>query len=132
MQVSQLSKKILDTPYVYLELQNGIISGYYKSELKIDLAVARDIVRLRNEFQDQQVYPALIFDNGVRSMNKEARDYFSTREGSRGLSAAALVLNSPFSKMFGNFLLKINSPVMPVKIFTDPAKAKVWLNQFKK
>lgn len=63
-------------------------------------------------------------------MNKEARDYFSTKEGSRGLSAAALVLKSPFSKMFGNFLLKINSPVMPVKIFNDDKKAKLWLQQY--
>lgn len=131
MQLAQEQKKILDTPYVYLELNEGIISGYYKSELIIDLETAKDIVRLRNEFQEQKVYPAMIFDNGVRSMNKEARDYFSTKEGSRGLSAAALVLKSPFSKMFGNFLLKINSPVMPVKIFNDQVKAKLWLNQFK-
>lgn len=131
MQLAQEQKKILDTPYVYLELSEGIISGYYKSELIIDLEIAKDIVKLRNEFQEQKVYPAMIFDNGVRSMNKEARDYFSTKEGSRGLSAAALVLKSPFSKMFGNFLLKINSPVMPVKIFNDQVKAKLWLNQFK-
>ena len=131
MQLAQEQKKILDTPYVYLELNEGIISGYYKSELIIDLETAKDIVKLRNEFQDQKIYPAMIFDNGVRSMNKEARDYFSTKEGSRGLSAAALVLKSPFSKMFGNFLLKINSPVMPVKIFNDQVKAKLWLNQFK-
>lgn len=124
------ANQTLDTPYVFLEIKEGIVSGFYKTDLMIDLLVAKQVVQQRKEFFNNNDYPVMIFDNGVRGMNKEARDYFSSAEGSAGIKAAALILKFSFSKMFGNFLLKINKPIIPVKIFNDEKKARIWLQQF--
>ncbi len=128
---SKNEKRVLDTPYVYMELEDGIMVGYYKSNIRITLEKAKAIVAERNAFFSYRSYPALIYDNGVRSMDKDARDFFASVEGSVGISAAALVLKSSFSVFLGNFLLKISKPVIPAKIFTNKEKALIWLQQFK-
>ena len=45
--------KILDTPYVHMELKDGIIIGHYKSDQKITLDIAREVVATRYEFYEK-------------------------------------------------------------------------------
>ena len=131
MSTDQRNKRVLDTPFVYMELENGILRGYYKKDVAITEEVARRIVKERFEYFDKKSFPALVFDNGVKSIDKEARDFFSSPEGNIGISAGALVLKSSFSMVLGNFLLKISRPVIPARIFTNELSALKWLEQFK-
>jgi hypothetical protein len=131
MMAGQEHTRVLDTPYVYMKLEDGILRGYYKENVRITAEIARTIVKERFEYFDRKSFPALIFDNGVKSIDKEARVYFSSPEGIIGLTAACLVLKSSFSMVLGNFLLKLNRPIIPVRIFTNELSALKWLEQFR-
>lgn len=39
----------------------------------------------------------------------------------------ALVAKSPVERMIANFFLGLNKPQVPVRMFTDPDKARAWL-----
>jgi hypothetical protein len=74
--------------------------------------------------------PALIFNQGVISMDKEARQFLSSADGIKGLKAAAIILDSPFGSFLGNFFLAVNKTSMPVRIFSSAGSAAKWLAQF--
>lgn len=120
----------LDTPYVHLKIDGGILIGTYKKGLKITLPIAREIIQTRKDFTEGRPYPALIYNQGVISMDKAAREFMSSEEGIKGLKAAAIILDSPFGSFLGNFFLMVNKTSLPVKIFTTVAPALKWLSQF--
>ncbi len=123
--------KDFDHPYVFFSLRDGILCMTYRSGLIIDRKMAMEIVATRLRIFNERDYPLLILDQGIVSMDKDARDFFASREGSSGLNSAAMVLKSVFSKVLGNFFLKVHPPHMPVRIFNEEEKAMAWLEQFK-
>lgn len=126
-----MNKRVLDNEHIHIEYIDGIMIGYFKEGLNITLNVAKEIVKVRTEFFENKYYPMLIEDKGVVSMTKEARDFFSTKEGANCVTAGALLLKSVFSTYLGNFFLKVAKPITPAKIFTDKNKAIEWLQKFK-
>lgn len=124
--------KILDTPYVHLVLQDDLLTATYKKGLKIDLDIAKEVVRSRLEFADHKPIVALVYNAGVVSMTKEARDFLSSDDGVRGVIAGAIVLDSPFGSFLGNFYLSVAKPKRPIRIFSKPGTAMKWLQQFRK
>ncbi|MCW3090010.1 MAG: hypothetical protein JWP81_1079 [Ferruginibacter sp.] len=120
----------LDTPYIHLRIQDNILVGTYKKNVSINLAIARQIVLDRLSFTEGKMYPSLIMSEGIISMDKPAREYLSSEQGTAGLVAAAIIANSPFSWMLGNFFMKVNKTSMPVKIFTKIPRAIGWLKTF--
>ena len=124
--------KILDTPYVYLELHNDLLIGTYKKGLKVTLEIAKAIVKTRLEFIDYKPKLTLALNQGVISMTKEARDYLASDEGVRGCIAGAIVLDSPVGSFLGNFYLLVSKPKVPARIFTKNEDAIKWLSKFRK
>jgi|SRR2546423_13159933 hypothetical protein len=122
--------KELDTAHVHLLIKDGILIGTYKKGLKINLQIAKEIVETRIGFTNNKLMPALIYNQGVISMDKGAREYFSSDEGVRGLKAAAIILDSPFASFLGNFFVFVNKTKMPVRIFSSTPTALKWLKKF--
>ena len=120
----------LDTPYVHLCIKNKILIGTYKRNQRISLKAAREIVSTRKAFTHGCSMPALIISQGLITIDRPARKYFSSEEGTAGLTACAVVVNSIFSSFLGNFFLTVNKTAMPVKIFSNMDKAEKWLQQF--
>lgn len=120
----------LDTSYVHLKITEGIIIGTYKPGLKINLEMAKEIVQIRLTFAEHKSMPALINGQGVVSVDKAARDFFSSKHGIKGLKAAAIIVESPFNSFLGNFFLWVNKTRLPVKIFTNSSFAFSWLKKF--
>lgn len=120
----------LDTPYVNLRIEDSILVGTYKKDLHIDLDIAKQIVQCRLAFTRGKKMPSLIISQGVVSMDKPAREYLASNEAVEGLAASAIIVNSPFSSLLGNFFLKVNKTKIPVKIFSDIPKAEKWLRKF--
>ena len=124
--------KILDTPYVYYELQDDLMIGTYKKDLKINLEIAKEIVKVRQEFANHSPVLGLIYNQGVIKMDKKAREYFASDEGVKGIIAAAIVVGSPFTTFLANFFVSVNKPKMPVRVFSNAADARKWLQRYRK
>lgn len=118
-------------PTVQFKISEGILHVTYEYGLSISYEAAREIVRKRIEYTNNVPYPLLILDRGVRSIDKEARDFFSSKDGTKNIIASALVLESIYSSLLGNFFVKITQPDIPVKIFTNKSRALKWLQHYK-
>jgi hypothetical protein len=123
-------EKTMDTVAVYLEMDNGILIGTYKPNVKITLKVAKEIVATRLSFISNKTMPALVLNQGVIKMDKDARDFLSSPEGTKGIKCAAILINSTFISFTVNFFLKVTKTNIPVKTFTDKKEALIWLQQF--
>lgn len=122
--------KVLDTPFVRLELKDNILFGTYKKGIKMNMEMATFIVNTRLEFTNGEDVPALIVSEGIVSMDKNTREFMASKEGSKGIKAAAILLKSSFGSFVANFYLTVNKPPMPVRIFTNKNLAIKWLQQF--
>lgn len=123
--------KILDTPYVHFELRDDLLIGTFKKGLKINLEIAKEIVKAWQDFTEHKPVRQLIYNQGVVSMDKKARDYLSSEEAVGKIIAGAIVLDSPFGSFLGNFYLSVSKPKMPARIFSNTESALKWLDKFK-
>jgi hypothetical protein len=119
----------IETPYVRLELRpDGILVAWYKKGTKIDLPTAHEIVASRIAFTGESTFPVLLYIEGLVTIEREARAYISSPEGVKYLSAAAIMEDSPFAAAVGNLFSTLNNPFkIPVRIFTKPQSAIIWL-----
>jgi hypothetical protein len=74
--------------------------------------------------------PALINIINIKSISKEARDYYSSDATKEAESAVAMLLGSPVSRVIGNFFLGLNRSVVPTRLFTSELEAIQWLKGF--
>lgn len=63
------------------------------------------------------------------SITGDARRYYASDAVAAVVSAQALVVRSPVSRMIGNFFLGLNKPVYPTRLFGDARSAAGWLQQ---
>jgi hypothetical protein len=124
--------KVLDTPYVYYELQGDLLIATYKKDLKVNLDMAKEIIRERHEFTEHQPVALLVYNQGVVRMDKKARELLSSGDGVKGIVAAAIVVGSPFTSFMANFFVSVNKPKMPARVFSDPEGALKWLEKYRK
>jgi len=126
-------KKILDTPYVHFELQDDdVLICTYKKGSKLNLDMAKEIVKARLELMNYEPTLVLVYNQGVVSMDKKAREYLASDDGVKGVIAAAIVVGSPFTSFMANFFVSVNRPKMPVRIFSNAKDALKWLQKFRK
>ena len=123
--------KVLDSRYVYLELHDDLLIGTYKKGLKINLEIAKEIVRAWQDFTEHKPVLQLVYNAGVVSMDKKARDYLSSDEAVGKIIAGAIVLDSPFGSFLGNFYLSVSKPKIPARIFSKTENALKWLDKFR-
>ena len=111
-------------------IENGIMNVSFKIP-SVDAASAKFIAATRIRYCNEKSYPTVIDIREVKSVTKEARETLAVDEGIKFVSACAMLINSPVSKIIGNFFLTINKPSLPNRIFTDREEALKWLQQFK-
>ena len=117
----------LDTAYVRFELDGNLLTATYKKGKTITLQIAKEIVQDRINFTKHQPVLVLIVNQGGLSFNKEAREYLSSAEGIQGIIAAVILSETVATAMIGNFIIKVNKPHIPVRMFTNRSKALTWL-----
>ena len=74
-------------------------------------------------------YPILVDLREIKSISKEARDHFSMRGRKPNVTAIAMVVSSPLSRIIGNFFLGLNRPTVPTRMFTAESEAILWMKR---
>jgi hypothetical protein len=129
MEIETMKQTLIENEDLAIELEDGIIIGIFKPE-HIDIEIAKKLVKYRIQATAGKHFPTIVNIKSVKSSTKEARDFFASEKGCEGIIATALIIDSPLGSMIGNFYINISRPLRPVRLFTDEAKAKKWLNQF--
>ena len=120
----------VDNEFVKIVLKDNIAQGYYKKNVHIDLEAAKLITKERIQLQNNKFYPSLADLSGLKSITKEAREYFCN-EGSVFISAFAFVGINPVITSFLNFYSLINNPPYPLKYFNNINQAYKWIAKYK-
>jgi hypothetical protein len=119
----------IENEYVKLWIDDGVMYGEYKSDVVIDLHAAKKVAEDRMKLANGVSAPFLGYLDGMSSVTKEARDYFSKNEGVKYMKKLALITTSPISRILGNFWLQISRPTVPTKLFATKEDALKWLKE---
>ena len=112
--------------------KDGIAHTKVKPLAEVTIKEAEENSDVVNSFIDQtkKRYPLLIDSRNIKSMSKEARDYFSVQNRVTSINSFAVVIDSPLSRIIGNFFMGLNKPSVPAKLFTNEEEAIRWLKQY--
>ena len=73
--------------------------------------------------------PLLCDLTDVVRMTQDCRKHFAGAEHAAVFTQCALIVNSPLSKIIGNFFLGANKPLRPTRLFTDVEDGVTWLKK---
>jgi signal transduction histidine kinase len=106
---------------------HGIVHNLYDKDAVIDLDVIKENVELsKNFFQGEKIL-ILTHIQKIRDITKEAREYISSEKTNEVSKKVAIIVGSPLSRLAGNLLLKVDTPIQPTKLFADESSARQWL-----
>jgi hypothetical protein len=125
-----MDKPSFENDYAKFWIEAGVVFFVYKDNSSIDLNAAKQIVNDRIQFQGKVAYPIYCDIRGMKKADKAARDFLA-KEGSSYTKGVAIIVDSPMTKIIGNFYLGLNKPTTPTKMFTDKQEALAFLKQFK-
>lgn len=126
----EIPKTALDLKCFYSWMGgDGIARTKVKPGADIDLEAARENSKAINSFFTGKKYPLLIDARNVRTMTRDARNQFSTKGRETNTIAFAIVIDSPLSRVIGNFFMGINKPAVPTRLFDNTEDAEKWLKR---
>ena len=120
------------TQRLYWDTENEIVWGELHTNVLTEAAAKEDIdaqERLRDSLGRAKTR-VLIDMTRITEIAKEGRDYFANERTASIQRATALLIESPVSRVIGNFFMGLNKPMTPTRLFTDPKKAIKWLHTF--
>lgn len=109
---------------------DGIARTRVKPLAAVDIAEAKENSQAVNSLFTGKSFPLLIDSRQIKSMTREARDFFSMNNRASYVLAFAIIIQSPLSSIIGNFFMGINKPRVPARLFTNEADAVKWLQNF--
>lgn len=101
---------------------DGICYTVVRPNVSIVLQDALENCVSIKEISGDTIYPLLVNLKEINSISKEARDHFSMQNRTPAVSAIAMLIRSPVSRVVGNFFLGINKSTVPTKLFTVKLK----------
>jgi hypothetical protein len=97
-------------------------------------------LRLEDSLDEFRVYqstfcregkrPIVVNITNIKTVSKESRNIYTSEEMGNIISAAALIVGNPVSRIIGNFYMGISKTRMQVRMFTSTHEAITWLRNY--
>lgn len=123
--------KEVENDFVKFWIEDNILYSQFKKPTDGTIENIKAIIDLRNEISDGEKQYWCYDFNGIKSYNKEARDY-AEKNGQEDLYACAVVLNSHIAKFILNAFMVLKKSTVPLRGFAKKNEAINWLNELKK
>ena len=120
-------KRIVETEWATMWLENDILFFVWKKQVSIDLSGAKKTVTHRLLLQQGKPYRVLCNINGVRHIEKNAWHYLSG-EGAELVEELVLVAATPLEQVFSKYI-STRMRSVPIKVFPDMETARKYLSQ---
>lgn len=113
---------------VFEERADGIVIQRLTPNLVQSLADAQENIAALVELCGER-HRGLLFDmrGGGLSTESGVREAYARSEGMKRLFGIAMRINSTAGRIAGNFLIAVQLPTTPTRLFTDEAAALTWL-----
>ena len=112
------------------KVEPGIARIIYKADARVTIAEARENVEAVAKVGDGVPSPVFIDVRPLSTIDRDSRQYFVGDEAGEVTSATALLVDSPMSRVIGNFFIGVNRSEWPVRMFSGESEAMVWLEGF--
>ena len=109
---------------------DGIVRTKVKPQAEVTLKESLENSLVVNDLHTNKKFPLLIDSRLIKSISKEARDHFSIKNRSTNINSFAVIIESPLSRIIGNFFMGLNKPTVPAKLFNNEQDAITWLKQY--
>lgn len=109
---------------------DGIARTKVKPQSEITVKEAKENSDAVNSLHSETNFPLLVDARNIKSMTKDARDHFSMNNRASYVNAFAILIDSPLSKIIGNFFMGLNKPRVPARLFTEEEEALLWLRGY--
>ena len=109
---------------------DGIVRTKVKPLAEVTIKESLENSHAVNSYKTPKKYPLLIDARNIKSISKEARDNFSIKNRDTNINSFAVIIESPLSKIIGNFFMDLNKPSVPARLFNSEEDAVVWLKQY--
>lgn len=126
-----MKDKYFCNEFVEMWVENGILHIVHVPFATITLEIAEINVAARLEITDGKTLPVFADVRGAKTMTKEARQYLSTGDGIKGISAGAFLIKTQIEALMANAWLVLYPMKVPTRLFTDKEGALGWLEKYK-
>ena len=106
---------------------DGIVHLVWAPRVGIALEDARAATEAMTQLTGGRRSPLLVDTREVGPMDRPARTELSRRGDL--VTAVALIVGTPLSRMMGNFFLSVAKPMAPTRLFDEEATALDWLRE---
>lgn len=109
---------------------DGLVLATMNDGARFELDDAREAVAATWRVAGERRGPVVVDSRGVRMQSRAARQYFMSEEVARKVSAVAIVVGSPVSRVIGSFFLRMGKHHVPTQLFTELDDARAWAKGF--
>ena len=125
-----MENEVIETPTAKFWLRgDGIVQAVNLSRSQITLADAKENVTAVLKVANGKRVPLFVDTTSVRSVTREARLYYR-EEAAVHATAAAILVGSTISRVIANFVVGLDNPAIPARLFTSETEAIEWLKGF--
>jgi hypothetical protein len=128
--MSTITKKF---PYVICSREEGgdIIYAEFPDPIRVDLAIARELVANRLSFSKNQAHYYILDLSNVKEITTEAKDFMQSPEGGlKNILGGALIATNPVSKLIANIFTKTRKDFR-AQVFSNKIEAFRWITEEK-
>jgi len=108
----------------------GVIVSEYTAPVVLDIQLAKRANVAIARLSDKKVLPQLFLACPGLSTTKEVREWGVTEVALKYTLATGIVCNQLSHKIVGNFLIKVQRPPKPTKMFSTVEAAHEWACSF--
>lgn len=110
--------------------EDGIIRKIFLENAQETLTDALECEEITKQLSAGKKRPMFVDFTALRSMDPDARAYYTGDRAGALISACGGVTKSRIGKVISNFFIGFNRPPSPVKLFTSEEEAIEWLKKF--
>lgn len=108
---------------------DGIVEIRWAPAVPSGLEDARAVIAAMSEITGGVAAPLLVHTTDAGPQDRAARVEFIHRQ--EVVSAVALVVGNPLSRMMATFFINVSRPDIPIRLFEDEAVAAEWLKDYR-
>ncbi len=131
--ISHTYVKEFDLGYCQMRLRDdGVVVKEYQKDFSVELEHVLEMQSVMEKIHAESgmKHPVCAIYPRDVTLSKEAREYGTTDEANEYTTAVAAVVTSLAQKMIGNFIMRVQKPPIPLKLFSEREEALKWVAQF--
>ncbi|MBI4935138.1 MAG: hypothetical protein HY828_14745 [Actinobacteria bacterium] len=109
---------------------DGIFRIVHFPGSEVSLADAQETMDAYLRLRDGVSRPLLVDTQGMKSLDRPARAMYASEEAARVATAVAIIVDTPVSRVLGNFYIGLANPHIPSQLFSGQDEALEWLKRF--